>query len=325
MKVRPARVASGPAGLPKGLLRIACGVGAALAAAFAQAPDAAAIDWSSVTDHRIVLFYPGQSSWEWNLTESDHSGGPKIRKGKSCYSCHEGEEAKIGSVIVSGKKLESEPVSGRPASIPLGLKAAHDGSRLYLRLQWPAAPEPPDGETLVTALFDDGSIKSARIGGCWSTCHDDVRGMPSAAADSKMTKYLTTSRTKVGRSGGGENYKSDAEIAKLLADGKFLEYWQAQLEPGGAKPVDGYVLEKRVHNETPAIEASASREGSDWVVVLSRALASPSKVHKSFEAGKTYTFGFAIHSGSEHRFHHVSFERTLVLDSGDADIVAVKQ
>ena len=50
------------------------------------------------------------------------------------------------------------------------------------------------------------------------------------------------------------------------------------------------------------------------------------KGHKDFVPGKTYNLGFAIHAGrTAKRFHYVSFERTLVLDSGMADFVVVKK
>lgn len=289
-------------------------------------PVAGAIDWSTVPTHDVTLFFPGQSSWEWNLTESSHSGAPKIRQGKPCYACHKGEEGEIGKLIVSGKKLEPEPVD-EPPTIPLKLQAAHDGDQLLLRLAWPDSPPPAGEKTRVTVMFDDGSLKSASVGGCWSTCHADVRGMPSAAPDSKMTKYLATSRTKVGRTGGDENYRSPAELSQRIAEGKFLEYWQAQLESGKpAVPVDGYVLKDREKHPKPSVQATASREGNQWVVVLSRPLEAASKEAKDIVPGKTYTLGVAVHRpGMEHRFHHVSFERTLVLDEGEADIVVEKR
>jgi hypothetical protein len=285
-----------------------------------------AIDWSSVPTQEIALLYPGQSSWEWNLTESSHSGGPKIRQGKRCYACHKDEEAKIGSLIVSGEKLEPAPVK-RPPTIPLSLQVANDGQRLYLRLRWPEPRPVPGKKTLVTIMFDDGHLKSAAVGGCWSTCHDDVRGMPSASPESEMTKYLASSRSRVGRTGGGESYKSAAELEQELEAGRFLEYWQAELEVGkGATAVDGIVLKERLANASPSIQATGSREGDDWVVVLSRALQAPSKRAKPIAPGQIYTLGIAVHpSGTEHRFHHVSFERTLAIDAGDADLVAVKQ
>ena len=52
---------------------------ASLAAGFASLlalspANAAGINWASVPGKEIVLFYPGQSSWEWALTASDMSG-----------------------------------------------------------------------------------------------------------------------------------------------------------------------------------------------------------------------------------------------------------
>ncbi len=72
--------------------------------------------------------------------------------------------------------------------------------------------------------------------------------------------------------------------------------------------------------------ATARYEAPKWVVVLSRKLSMQGPGRKEIVPGKTYTFGLAIHDNfASHRFHHVSFERTLVLDSGEAHLVAVKQ
>ena len=35
---------------------------------------AAALDWGGVPAREVVLFYPGQGSFEWSLTQTDHSG-----------------------------------------------------------------------------------------------------------------------------------------------------------------------------------------------------------------------------------------------------------
>ena len=113
-----------------------CGV-AALTPLWA-ADAAQAMHWSDVPAKAITLFHPGQASWEWALTQSDHSGAKKFRGGKACGQCHDGEESAIGKVIASGKKVEPAPPAGRPGSIELRVQAVHDGQRLYLRLEWPA-------------------------------------------------------------------------------------------------------------------------------------------------------------------------------------------
>ncbi|MBI1732502.1 MAG: cytochrome c-552 precursor [Gammaproteobacteria bacterium] len=301
-----------------------------LCAASAAAP---AVDWNGVEGRQVMLFFPGQASWEWALTQADHSGAKKFREGKNCRECHAEEEKDIGDKIASGKKLEPNPVAGKPGSVSVNVKTAHDGERLYVRLQWqePArsqgAKMDPDFESKITMMLDDGSVSEAVRSGCWGACHDDAVGMASAAAGSELTKYLARSRTKVARSGGGENYKPAAELDQLLQQGVFMEFWQAKLNKGAAPlAVDGYILDQRHKNETPAIQAEGGMEGGAWTVTLSRKLSGAGPRHKDIVPGKTYSVGFALHSDhAEHRFHHISFEHTLAVDQGKADFVAVKK
>lgn len=291
-----------------------------------------AVDWSKVDGTEAVLFYPGQAAWEWALTQSDHSGNEKFRQGKDCRDCHQDEQKDMGEKIVSGKKLEPNPIPGKRPAIPLTVKAAHDGERLYLHFEWPQSTGnvekkmDPDVATRVTVMLDDGTVVEATRAGCWGTCHADLPDMASASEGTDLTKYLARSRTKITRQGGGDSYKSAGELEQLRKDGVFMEYWQAQLNPGAApKPVDGYILDKRHENASPSVTAEGGLEGDKWVVVLSRKLKMSDPKHKDIVGGKTYSLGFAIHDAfSEHRYHHVSFRYTLVLDSGDADLVAKK-
>ncbi len=278
-------------------------------------------DWSKIAGHDIVLFQPGQSSFEWLLTQADHSGAPKVRKAKHCRSCHEGEEEDVASD--EGDEL------GLPPTLNANVKLARDNDRLYVRLEWPGLAEAPtkkldpDHEVRATLLFDGGTAKSFSVAGCWLTCHADLPGMPSAAEKSELTKYLGASRVKITRSGGGENLKPKSDLDAMLAAGGFLEYWQ--VAANRAQPAlahDGYVLESRHENETPLVSAQATFADGRWVAVLSRELKAGSKLHKDIVAGTTYTIGIAIHEGwSKQRFHYVSYARTFVLDQGKADWV----
>jgi hypothetical protein len=292
-----------------------------------------AIDWEGIEGTDVVLFYPGQASWEWVLTKSDHSGGPDIRKGDHCMDCHEEEESIIGDLIVSGKKLEPTPVAGKRGSFELTVKTAHDGARLHVWLQWPDGGEgsgpkmDPKHQSKVTMMLGDDALKEAPRAGCWGSCHDDAIDMPSAPAGVEITKYLTGSRTKVTRQGGGENYKSAGDLEKLMADGAFLEFWQADLNPGApAEAASGHILDRRHTDAQAAVAAEAELKDGTWTVVLSRDLKAGGPGRKNIEAGTTYVVGFAVHDAfAAHRFHHVSLEHTLSLDSGDADLVAKKQ
>lgn len=279
---------------------------------------AGAPDWQKIAGRDVELFQPGESSFEWALTKDDHSGGPKTRKGKHCAGCHEGEEADIAS--------DGAEERGFPPTLTANLKFARDDERLYVRLEWPAlAPPPkkldPDFEARATILFDDGSVKAARVAGCWMTCHDDLSSMPEAPGESERTKYLGASRVKIGRSGGGDDLKPQAELDRMRAAGEFLEYWQAALNRG--KPAvahDGFVLERRHESEAPLASAEASFADGRWSVVLSRALAASTAGRKPIAPGGLYTFNLAIHDGfANERFHYVSLEQTFALDGSKAD------
>ncbi len=291
---------------------------------------AGAVDWSSVTGKDVVLFYPGQSSWEWALTAADHSGATKFREGKNCKECHAGEEKTMGDLLVSGKKKEATPIAGKPGFIVANVKFAHDADRLYAHLEFAEGTQPdakmdPAFATKVTMMLDDGKVAEATRAGCWGACHDDLAGMPSGGGKER-SKYLARTRAKVTRSGGGDDLKVGSELARIRSDGAHLEFWQARLNPGKpAVAADGMVLASREESKQPIAAAEAVFANGKWAVTLSRKMAQVAP-YKSIAAGKPFTVGFAVHSGhTAHRFHYISFEHTLVLDQGTADFVAAKK
>jgi hypothetical protein len=258
------------------------------------------------------------------LTEKDHSGGPKIRQGKPCLDCHAGEEKKIGELIASGKKFEPTPAEVQAPWSPVTVQLAVDGDRLHLRLQWPAQG-PGASRSAIALMFDDGGVSAATLTGCWATCHSDLPAMGDDAGR-KLTKYLTQSRTKVTRTGGGELYQPEAKLAELAGHGTFLEYWQAALKPGApAAGEDGYVLDKRHESEAPLVRAEGGLSNGVWTVVLDRPLVVSKPHRKDFVEGKTYTFGLAVHDGdAEGRFHRVSFEHQFEIEGGSVRLVEAK-
>jgi cytochrome c-type protein NapC len=148
--------------------------------------------------------------------------------------------------------------------------------------------------------------------------------MPSANGATR-TKYLLSSRVKSGRTGGGDDFKPADDLAKQKADGQYLEYWEALLNPGAAATSDSYaVLEKREAIAPNAVSAEATFANGKWSVTFSRKLQAGPPYH-DIEAGKPYTVGFAVHAGhTAGRFHYVSYEYTVAVDSGSADFVAGK-
>lgn len=307
----------------------------------------AAPDWSKAQARKMTLLYPGTASLEWTLKGVDHSGAKAMKSGETCASCHDKEAVDVGKKIVSGGKPDLEKTAiNVPGSIPITVQATHDGTNLYLRLQWKdtksaGAPKMDDkNQVKVALMIDAGEVEYANLGGCWASCHHDLRSMPDVdknapnhpkakALDIRKngpTKYLKESRTSISNKdhpwGGWDKLKSDAEINEELKEGEFLDIVQYR---SGAAPRDGYVLDARRMKEVPGV-AEGKLEGDTWTVTFTKKLAGAEVGDHKIEAGKTYYIGFAIHDAySNERYHHVSLGHSLALDNAKADINAVKQ
>jgi hypothetical protein len=315
-------------------LVFATGVGAAHAAP----------DWSKVPAKKLTIMLPGVASMEWILNGSDHSGARGLKKGESCTSCHEEEIADIGKKIASGEKAEPKPIKGKPGSIPVNVQAAHDGTNLYLRFQWKAAPssgikQDQKNQEKVAVMIDAGTVEHGSSG-CWASCHDDLRTMPDVNKDAAKhpkakdldirdngpTKYLKESRSAIeGKNkprGGWDKLKPEAEIEAALKDGKFLELWQwRETQP----PRAGYVLEARRLKEAQGL-AEGKCEGGTCTVTFTRKLAGGGAGSHAIRPGKSYAVGFAIHDDwANERYHHVSLGYSMAMDNPKADINIVKQ
>ena len=295
----------------------------AAAAASIAAAAAAQPNWAAVPAKTVTLFQPGQTSLEWLMTPGEHKGADKFRGGKACASCHNGEERAIGNAIASGKKNEPAPIAGKPGFITAHVQVARDAQSLYVRLQFSDAGQPDarmdKAAAKVAMMLTGDGVPEAQRAGCWAMCHDDSQGMASAGGSTR-TMYLGRTRAQLSRQGGGDALKPAAELTNLRAGGYTFEYWQVQLGPG-MKPVtaNGTVFDKRSQTGT-TVTADVTREGPDWVVMLSRRLNAGAV---ALVPGKRYAVAFAIDAGhTAKRFHYVSFERSLVLDQGAADFVA---
>ncbi len=268
---------------------------AVLAAGLALATDAVAVDWSKVPAKTVTLFYPGQGGYQW-LRDPEHKRAyRKVVKGDSCVSCHEGEEADMGKLIVSGERLEPDPIEGKNGSVELEVQAAYDSENAYFRFQWKtnmnrpgqmhnyirfdgekwvflggprsskkvrSGAEPPLYEDRLAIMIDDGSVPMFAEQGCWLTCHRGMRDMPDMATKdqvkahpllggaglkkSDVRKFLPSSRTD--DMAGWDQTKSAAEVAKLKADGGFVDLmqWRAHRSNPVGMADDGYVLQYRL-------------------------------------------------------------------------------
>ncbi len=326
---------------------------AAPAAAGAAASD---MDWSGVPETEVVLFYPGQSSMEWVLNGRDHGGARPLKAGDRCYDCHEGEEADIGDLVVSGEKLEPNPIPGKRGSIAVNVQAAHDSDYLYMRFQWedtehaPASfadggKMDPDNQTKLAIMLtgDDEKVEFAERAGCWQTCHHDARTMPDTPdagtlsgspvaqtldISDGVTKYLQESRTEIeiaGKEGkprgGWDKLKDAGTIEASLADGQFMDLLRFN---SGSESEDGYILAERVMAGGQGVSFSGGLKDGVWTIEMKRKLTSDQPGDISLSVGEWYNIGFAIHDDySDARYHHVSLGLKLAFDDEDAEINAI--
>lgn len=320
-------------------------VAAALAAAAAGA--GASPHWERAPKKTLPAFHPGVASLEWTASR-EHGGSRGMRKGETCAGCHGDEAAELGKRLLDGHPLEPQAAAlkGKAPAIAVSVQAVHDDGILYLRFQWKQPPssggakmDARNAVKLAVMLEAEGKVEYAALGGCWASCHHDLRSMPDADAQSPKharareldirangpTKYLKESRTalevKTRPFGGWDKLKPEADYAALLAEGRFLELWQWR---SADPPRAGYVLEARRLKEAKEIARGSSEDGV-WTVTFRRPLAAAPGRH-AIERGKHYTFGFAIHDDhADYRHHHVSFGYRLGLDDPKADVNAVGQ
>jgi len=280
----------------------------------------------------ITLFQPGQSAWEWLLVPSKHDGAKRIREGKTCMSCHAGEQAAIGNSMVSGNALEPSPIAGMAGTVPMTLSASYDDTNLYLSACW----QQPDSATPwgdeadeqhLTFMLGSSELSLAPIAGCWASCHNDLPGMPNDAGQ-QLTKYLPGSRTKLTATGGGTNIRPADELQAQLAEGKYLEYWQLLLNDDqvtGAS--DGYFLDHRAANADSAVSGNGQAGAGACSLQLVRPLAATGTGRHALQEGVEYTLAVALHANhASGRHHYTSFPMRFRLGAGgDAELTAQRK
>jgi len=190
-----------------------------------MAPESGGIDWSKVPAKTVLLFYPGQSSYEWLRSDAHKNATTETRRGDACTSCHDDPEdiKSDGEKIVAGNALEPRPVKGKNPHVDLKAQAAYDDKNVYLRFQWKTQRSAPgieypyyrfDGkewkqhgypkldqvvqegkqsgiyEDRLSLMLDDGKVPGFAQQGCWLTCHDGERDMPKLGSREDAQKYL---------------------------------------------------------------------------------------------------------------------------------------
>jgi len=324
----------------------------------AATADSSGVDWEKAPERLINVFYPGNSSMDWSLSKN-HSGKRAFNSGDRCFECHDEETIDMGELIVSGEHEylpETDTViPDKRGSIPVSVRASHDGEYLTMRFQFPETahtPAPfvdggqmdPENQLKFAIMLATDDVTYADRAGCWGTCHHDAKGMPHAPSAEDLTasglalnledgvgKYITESRTEIeikGRRGkklgGWDKLKQEAEIKAELEAGHFMDLIRYQL--GTGKIEDGYILEQRYMEGGQGAEFTSSLSDGVWTVLMKRKLESDKPGDLSLSLDQIYNLGFAIHDDyTSGRFHHVSLGYKLGFDNDEVEINAVKQ
>jgi hypothetical protein len=128
-----------------------------------------------------------------------------------------------------------------------------------------AGQQPALYEDRFSIMLDDGKVPRFAQQGCWLTCHNGMRDTRNTAAadavkkhpifgdagwkETEIRKYLPATRSDAGAS--WDKTKSPEEIAKLKAEGQFLDLMQWRVNRSGPVGMadDGFVLESRLFDE----------------------------------------------------------------------------
>lgn len=127
-----------------------------------------------------------------------------------------------------------------------------------------ADEQPAIYEDRLSIMMDDRSVPMFAEQGCWLTCHDGMRDMPQLAEKgdveahpvlgkvlrkTDVRKYLPGSR--LGDAAAWDETRSAEEIAKIKADGGFVDLmqWRGHRSRPVHMADDGYVLEYRLFDD----------------------------------------------------------------------------
>lgn len=260
-----------------------------------------------LTAAEIVLFTPGQSDFEWIISE--HAGAQSFRQGRNCLQCHRGDEAEMGAKLGS---------PGAASSIAASIEFALQNNNLAVTVSWPGSAD----DSAVALMFDDNSNETFASAGCWASCHSDLPGMTQDSGQ-QLSKYLTSSREQQRSIGRLPQVRDEATLKQMMEDDLYVELWLAKLSGGSLQSVDSLsILDQRRTDPQAVVSASASFNKGRWSVTFIKPLSGSGK---GISKGKIYTFGLSLFGeGKQAAQHWVSLPMTFSLDDIDSNFTVAQ-
>lgn len=332
-----------------GFIRAAFMTALFLTAIFIPSEGRSGVDWHKIHTTKMVLIYPGTTSWEF-VHSDDHRLGKRgiMRKGKGCRRCHLSKEGELdlkADEIAAGtlrmrrsqRSFEPKPIEGKPGTITANLQAAYNKEYLYIRVEWEskgAGWRKKDGGGAAdrVTLQINKKNEAFKKYGCFITCHNDLKTMPSSPPVDKVKSnpyYSALGRDDVRLYAyyAGDSWakkKSAGELKKILDGGGLIDLWSIELAGGASKPLDGWILEDRRWEKTPDVGGAGEWLNGRYTVVFKRRLKATGSRDVTMKEGDIISAGVAIHDdGAEKRQHYVSFPFTIGLGKA-SDVRAVK-
>ncbi|MBI1912505.1 MAG: hypothetical protein HYS21_10965 [Deltaproteobacteria bacterium] len=306
------------------------------------------INWSKIDSARVVLFYPGVTSWEF-LTSDDHRlGGREIKQGKKdCRHCHlskEGEldlkadEIAAGSVKMkrSHNPFEPEPLAGKKGVAQAKFQAAYDDEFLYLRVEWDSKGggwnrKSPNNSSVPdrVSLQINKTESTFKKYGCFITCHNDLNTMPLSPQKRDVSAhpyYKSLDRSDVRlyanyAKASWDEKRNDKDLEKKLKEGGRIDLRAVEFEGGSAKALDGWIFDDRIW-ENKSADATGQWASGKYSAVFKARLKSKDAFDIQVNEGDVISVGIAIHEeNTAKRKHYVSFPYAIGLGT-NGDIKA---
>ncbi|MBI5588426.1 MAG: hypothetical protein HY889_08705 [Deltaproteobacteria bacterium] len=307
---------------------------------------AAQPDWGKASTAKIVLFYPGVTSWDF-LTSDDHRlGGREITQTrKDCRHCHlskngeldlKADEIASGAVRMkrSHNAFEPEPAAGKKGTMQATVAAAYDDEFLYLKFEWDSRGggwlAKSDGVPDRVSVQFNKTEPSFRKYGCFITCHNDLNTMPKSPSKKEVAAdpfYGSRDRDDVRlyayyAKKSWSDRKNRQELDKRLKEGARIDLVSVEFIDGKSVLDEGWIFDDRVLEKSPGIGDSGSFTSGKYTAVLRKRLKSTDPYGVSIKPGEVVSIGVAIHDGgAAKRKHYVSFPMTVGLGTA-ADIRA---
>ena len=313
----------------------------------------AELNWSSVPEKKITLFYSGITNWQYLVSEDHNIGARKINKNKSsCKKCHvndDGQHDLLVDEITSGKLkmkksqkyFEPNPIPDKEGFLSSTLQAGYDHENIYIKIEWKSKgygwydkslAEKGLSDTVAFQVNKD-NVQFKKYG-CMMSCHTYSNNMPNSPTEEDVKNhpyYSNKNKDKIGaytvysRKDGGNwaDIKSEEELKALIEEGGLVDLWQGNIEGSQIISKDGWILEDHDTDKNDVNVTGEYKDGK-YSVLFKRKLNTDDIRDVRLSENDEFSLALSIQDNmATKRQHYISFPFTIGIGTS-GDIQAVK-